>query len=61
MKYYRTTFEYALYDLSYTNLTLYYAAIPSYSFNKDKEKEQETLDASDPANWARIRAQFRNR
>lgn len=48
-----------LYDLSYANLTLYGASLPSYKSPKDKQGkdgEQETIDAGDPKNKDKVRA-----
>ena len=49
--------DYVLYDMSYANLTLYGASLPSYrSHSKGKQGEEEVIDASDPANKERVRA-----
>ena len=45
-----------LYELSYTNLIMLGAALPSYDTDKDeKDKDDDVIDASDPANQARVR------
>lgn len=45
-----------LYELSYTNLIMLGAALPSYDTDKDdKSDDDEVIDASDPANQARVR------
>lgn len=44
-----------LYELSYTNLIMLGAALPSYDTDKDDTDEEEVIDASDPANQARVR------
>ena len=43
-----------LYELSYTNLIMLGAALPSYDTDKD-DTDEEVIDASDPANQARVR------
>lgn len=51
--------EYVLYDLSYANLTLYSASLPSYKSPKDKDKKQcnhDEIDAGDPKNKDKVRA-----
>ncbi len=51
--------EYVLYDLSYANLTLYSASLPSYKSPKDKDKKQgnhKEIDAGDPKNKDQVRA-----
>ncbi len=47
--------EYVLYDLSYTNLTLYGASLPTYKSPKDKE-QQDYIDGSDPRNVDKVNA-----
>ncbi len=44
-----------LYELSYTNLIMLGAALPSYDTDKDDESKEEVIDASDPANQERVR------
>ena len=45
-----------LYELSYTNLIMLGAALPSYDTDKDERgKDDDVIDASDPANQARVR------
>ena len=46
-----------LYKLSYTNLIMLGAALPSYDTDKDEKgkDDDEVIDASDPANQARVR------
>ena len=49
-------FHLFLYELSYTNLIMLGAALPSYDTDKDeKGKDDDVIDASDPANQARVR------
>lgn len=58
-KAYNLSFEYVLYELSYKNLIMFSAVLPSYDFDsKDdkKAKEVETFDAGDPANIELIKA-----
>lgn len=57
-----------LYDISYENLILYGATIPSYdSDSKDNKhsnptttNNNEVIRADDPANWSRMRSLFKN-
>lgn len=43
-----------LYELSYSNLILYSASLPTYSTDeikgKDKDKDKEVINADDPKN-----------
>lgn len=49
--------EYVLYDLSYANLTLYSASLPSYKSPKDKKQgKHDEIDAGDPKNKDKVRA-----
>lgn len=51
--------DYVLYELSYANLTLYGASLPSYKSPKDKKDkgdQQENIDAGDPKNKEKVRA-----
>lgn len=51
--------EYVLYELSYANLTLYGASLPSYKSPKDKKAKDgkgETIDAGNPKNKDKVRA-----
>lgn len=57
---YGLSIKYVLYDMSYANMIMYSAVIPSYNGSKDKRdvsngKPQETIKADDPRNKARIR------
>lgn len=52
--------DYVLYDISYVNLIMYGAVLPSYESMKRKgkgnpDKEQEVVKADDPANRAKVR------
>lgn len=51
--------DYVFYELSYANLTLYGASLPSYKSPKDKKDkgdQQENIDAGDPKNKEKVRA-----
>lgn len=55
------SFEYVLYDLSYENLLLYSAAIPSYGAKKDDKQRQgkakgEIINGDDPRNKDLVKA-----
>lgn len=48
--------DYVLYDISYANLNLYGAVIPSYRGKKEDGKSgQEEINADDPKNRDKIR------
>lgn len=59
MRGYNLPIEYVLYELSYSNMILYSAVIPSYKSKwKDgdgNKKEQEEIKADDPANKDKVR------
>ena len=56
IKGFNLSLDYVLYELSYTNLIMLGAALPSYDTDKDeKGKDDDVIDASDPANQARVR------
>jgi hypothetical protein len=40
----------ALYDVSYANLMLYNAVLPSYNSPKEEKKKDKVINASDPKN-----------
>lgn len=40
----------ALYDVSYANLMLYNAVLPSYSSHNEKKNTEKIINASDPKN-----------
>ena len=51
--------DYVLYELSYANMMLYSASLPTYRKPKNKDKtgqRQETIDAGDPRNKDKVRA-----
>lgn len=55
--------DYVLYDLSYVNLIMYGATLPSYESKSDKNKnrsdaEQDVIKADDPRNRERVRKFF---
>ncbi len=54
VKAYNLPIEYVLYDMSYANMIMYGAVLPSYS-DKKKEKNQEIIKADNPTNNARVR------
>lgn len=60
VKGYSLPIDYVLYDMSYTNMIMFGAVIPSYnSKRKGKDsKEQEVVKADDPRNRARVRKIF---
>lgn len=59
VKGYNLPIDYVLYDLSYTNLIMLGAVIPSYDKGKDKEeKEQDVIKVDDPRNKERVKEIF---
>ena len=55
VKAYTLPIDYVLYDLSFANLTMYSAVIPSYTPKDDKGKgKQEKIKADDPRNRQRV-------
>ncbi len=42
--------------MSYGNLILYGASLPTYRSKKDREQDSEHIDASDPGNAEKVRA-----
>lgn len=56
------TFEYALHEISYANILLYTAVLPSYDFKgggKEKKGKGEVVNADDPKNRAEVLAIIR--
>lgn len=51
------TFDYALHELSYVNMIMYSAIIPSPKRN-GKDKQQEVIKADDPRNRDKVRKAF---
>lgn len=47
--------EYVLYDLSYANILLYCAVLPSYDTDREKSKDSDTIRADDPENKEKVR------
>lgn len=53
--------DYVLYDLSYVNVIMYSATLPSYESKRGKnspDKKQEVVKADDPRNRERVRQIF---
>lgn len=53
--------DYVLYDLSYVNVIMYSATLPSYERKRDKnspDKKQDVVKADDPRNRERVRQIF---
>jgi len=52
--------DYVLYDMSYVNMIMYGAVIPSYNSKRKGKggKEQEIIKADDPRNRARVKKIF---
>lgn len=53
------TIDYALYEISYANMILYMATLPSYDSYKDKSEAKkkdrgEVINADDPANREKV-------
>lgn len=64
MKWYRVPFDYVIYDMSYANVILYGAVIPSFDSDRDKDgkpkKNEKVIDATDPANKDMVKNLFMN-
>lgn len=48
------SFDYVLYDMSYANIILYGATLPSY--RNGKKKDEESIRADDPKNTDKLKA-----
>lgn len=58
VKGFKFTLDYVLYDLSYANMIMLGATLPSYDSGKGKTKQEDIIDARDPKNNQRIREIF---
>lgn len=60
MKAFNLPIDYVLYDISYANLMLYGASLPTYQPNKEKGKEDkdEVINGDDPNSIDKIIAMF---
>lgn len=54
------TMDYVLYELSYANMIMLGAVLPSYDSKRNKEKRQDVINASDPRNKDKVKAFFDN-
>lgn len=69
VKWYRCSFDFALYRLSYANIILYGRVIPSFDTGdkdgKDKGdgtgKNEETVSADNPEDWKKIKQFYRRK
>lgn len=44
-----------MHDMSYANIMMYCAVLPSYDFDKDKDKKHDkVINADDPSNKAEV-------
>lgn len=56
VKAFKIPIDYVLYDMSYQNIVMYSACLPSYSAKKKGKKDYgEVIDADDPRNRAKVR------
>lgn len=62
VKGFNVSFEYALYDLSYQNMILYTATLPTYDSKEKKNRggKQERIKADDPRNRDRVHSFLAN-
>lgn len=62
VKAYNFTLEYVLYDLSYANMILLGAVLPSYNPDRKSGKgdKQDVIKADDPANRGALRTFLEN-
>lgn len=59
VKGFRIPVEYVLYDISYANIIMMGATLPSYNSKRDKNKHnQEVIMADDPRNKDRVATFF---
>ena len=62
VKGFKLPMDYVLYDLSYSNLILLGATLPSYSYDKEKRNRssagQDVIDAEDPNNKDAVKQFF---
>ena len=60
MKGYNLPVDYVLYDMSYANMIMFGAVIPSYNSKKKGKggKEQEIIKVDDPQNRERVKEIF---
>lgn len=58
LKAYNLPLDYVLYEMSYVNMVMYSAVIPSYDPKRDKEtgnaEKQDILKADDPRNTDKV-------
>lgn len=47
--------DYVLHEMTWANMALYSAALPTYGGTRDKAKGQEVIKADDPRNNERVR------
>ncbi len=52
--------DYVLYELSYTNMVMYSAVLPSYNKKDKKTEKQKTIEADDPQNRQAVRKFLEN-
>jgi hypothetical protein len=53
---YNLSFDYVLYEMSYSNIIMYSSVLPSYDSDSDNDKKNnEIIDADDPANKEKIK------
>lgn len=55
-KAYNLSLDYVLYNMSYANMILYGAVLPSYG--RDKGKRQDVIKVDDPRNKDKVKAIF---
>ncbi len=63
VKAYNLPLDYVLYDMSYANMVMYSAVLPSYDSKKDRGSEtgkQDIIKADDPRNSEKVLALLQN-
>ena len=62
VKGFKFSMDYVLYDLSYSNLILLGATLPSYNYDREKSKRsssgQDIINAEDPKNKEAVKQFF---
>ncbi|MEL7586663.1 MAG: hypothetical protein AAGU19_08100 [Prolixibacteraceae bacterium] len=52
---YNLTPDYVLYKMSYANVIMYSAVLPSYDDEKESKEDEEVINADDPKNRDKVR------
>ncbi len=65
VKWYRCSFDYAVYRMSYANIIMYGSVIPSFGKTKKDGKDtggdEDVADMGNPDDWQRIKDFYRHK